>query len=162
MNEGMNVKTALWWGGMSITSVFACLPQLFGGLAKGNPPAPIGSPTIAKHPVGPDLYRTFFVQVVAGISRLLAAGARVWRTDECGTIVIVSDGTNYTNSCNLNYYVYLPLIMKQEEIPPILVADLKITALSGTTTPEYVIIQNVGTGGLYMTGWTLFSRYPGL
>ena len=40
------------------------------------------------------------------ISRLQAAGARVWRTDQCGTIVVVSDETTYnvTSSCTLKLY----------------------------------------------------------
>jgi hypothetical protein len=39
----------------------------------------------------------------------------------------------------------------------VLPSDLKITVLSGTTNPEYVTIQNSGSGGQDMTGWTLVS-----
>lgn len=40
---------------------------------------------------------------------------------------------------------------------PVLPSNLQITVLSGTTTPEYVTIQNFGSGGQDMTGWTLVS-----
>ena len=53
--------------------------------------------------------------------------------------------------------VYLPLIMKDATPTPPLTSDLQITTLSGTSTPEYVIIQNFGTGAQNMTGWTLVS-----
>jgi len=111
------------------------------------------SPQDAVISVGPNSYGHPGADTLA---RLAAAGARIWRTDECGTIVIVSDGANYTNSCEIVYSVYLPLIMKQGATPPP-AADLKITTLSGTTTPEYVIIGNVGTAAQDLTGWTLFS-----
>jgi phosphatidylserine/phosphatidylglycerophosphate/cardiolipin synthase-like enzyme len=42
-----------------------------------------------------------------------------------------------------------------EGMPPM--PDLRLTALSGTTTPEYVTIQNVGTGTQDMTGWYVVS-----
>jgi competence protein ComEC len=37
------------------------------------------------------------------------------------------------------------------------VSDLRITTLSGTSTPEYVIIENFGAGAQNMTGWRLVS-----
>jgi hypothetical protein len=40
---------------------------------------------------------------------------------------------------------------------PVLPSNLQITVLSGTTNPEYVMIQNSGGGGQDMTGWTLVS-----
>ena len=45
------------------------------------------------------------------ISRLLAAGARVWRTDQQGSIVIVSNGSTYNVTSPVIYFLYLPLIM---------------------------------------------------
>jgi competence protein ComEC len=90
------------------------------------------------------------------ISRLLAAGARIWRTDQCGTIVVVSDGASYSVNSECNYKIFLPLVVKQDATPPV-TADLHITTLSGTTTPEYVIIENVGTGPQDLAGWTLVS-----
>jgi competence protein ComEC len=91
------------------------------------------------------------------LARLAAAGARIWRTDECGTIVITSDGTNYANSCaGITYSVFFPLVVRQEAVQPP-AADLRITTLSGTTTPEYVTIQNFGTGAQELTGWALVS-----
>jgi beta-lactamase superfamily II metal-dependent hydrolase len=50
------------------------------------------------------------------ISRLLAAGARVWRTDINGTIVITSDGTTYTVEPSI-VYIYLPLVIKSTPQP---------------------------------------------
>jgi competence protein ComEC len=39
----------------------------------------------------------------------------------------------------------------------LLLSDLRITTLSGTSTPEYVIIENFGAGAQNMTGWRLVS-----
>ncbi len=46
------------------------------------------------------------------ISRLLAAGARVWRTDQQGTIVIVSTGSAYNVTEPGVYLLYLPQVIK--------------------------------------------------
>ena len=70
-------------------------------------------------------------------------------------------------------FVYLPYIEKQSTPTPtptntptptatptntrVPQADLRIIALSGTTEPEYVTIQNFGTGSQDMTGWYLVS-----
>jgi len=67
------------------------------------------SPQDAVISVGPNSYGH---PGADALSRLAAAGAQVWRTDECGTIVILSDGTNYTNGCEMTYSVYLPLVGK--------------------------------------------------
>ena len=88
------------------------------------------------------------------LSRLTAAGTRIWRTDQSGTIVITSNGVTYTVPLTATTVVYLPVILKEYPTPP---SDLRITVLSGTTTPEYVTIQNVGTGAQDMTGWYLVS-----
>ena len=40
---------------------------------------------------------------------------------------------------------------------PIARSDLKIMLLSGATTPEYVVIQNAGSGPQNMAGWYLES-----
>jgi len=54
------------------------------------------------------------------------------------------------------YKVYLPVAMR--DYPPASPAsDLQIMALSGTTAPEYVTIENSGTGSQDMTGWYLVS-----
>lgn len=53
---------------------------------------------------------------VETISRLLAAGARVWRTDIHGTIVIISDGTTYSVVPS-TVYLYLPLLWKNPTSP---------------------------------------------
>jgi len=44
-------------------------------------------------------------------SRLLAAAARVWRTDQQGTIIVVSDGTTYTIKPSGGWKIYLPLVI---------------------------------------------------
>lgn len=48
------------------------------------------------------------------LDRLLAVGARIWRTDQSGTIVVLSDGVSY--SVNgfppLGYKVYLPIVVE--------------------------------------------------
>lgn len=51
------------------------------------------------------------------ISRLLAEGARVWRTDQSGTIIVVSNGTTYTITSSTGYKVYLPLVMNSAPPP---------------------------------------------
>jgi phosphatidylserine/phosphatidylglycerophosphate/cardiolipin synthase-like enzyme len=78
----------------------------------------------------------------------------------------------------LDKRVYLPLILKNHPPPPppptatplptgiptatptntpVLVADLRITGLIGTGTPEVVTIRNMGTASQTMTDWTLVS-----
>jgi competence protein ComEC len=54
------------------------------------------------------------------------------------------------------FKVYLPNIQKPVP-PPIPPSELHITASSGTTAPEYVVIQNTGSGAQDMTGWRLVS-----
>jgi len=71
----------------------------------------------------------------------------------------------------LGYLLYLPLVAKPvpptptptptltptplpTPIPP---SDLQITVLSGSSAPEYVTIQNFGSGGQNMSGWALVS-----
>ncbi len=90
------------------------------------------------------------------LARLQAAGARIWRTDECGTVVFVSDGTNYTSGCVKSYSVFLPLVMRQPAIPPG-TPDLRIDKLFGTDHPEIVVISNYGNAPQDLTGWTLVS-----
>jgi uncharacterized protein YkwD len=51
------------------------------------------------------------------ISRLLAAGARVWRTDQRGTIIVVSDGIAYTIKPSDGWKIYLPLVIKSTPPP---------------------------------------------
>ena len=49
---------------------------------------------------------------------------------------------------------YLPLVVKDHP-PPV---DVRVTALSGTTIPEYVTLQNFGDADQPMTGWYLVSE----
>jgi competence protein ComEC len=56
------------------------------------------------------------------LSRLLAAGAEIWRTDEQGTILVVSDGTTYSVVPEIAplppaLSVYLPLLLRSEPQP---------------------------------------------
>ena len=48
------------------------------------------------------------------LDRLLAAGARIWRTDQTGTIVVLSDGISYSVNgiLPLGYKVYLPIVVE--------------------------------------------------
>jgi len=94
------------------------------------------NPEIAVISVGPNSYGHPAPETLA---RLSAAGASTFRTDQWGTVVITSDGSILT--MNL-YRVFLPLVA--EQTGAVLNADLHITALSGTTAPEYVTIQNTG------------------
>ena len=55
------------------------------------------------------------------IQRLLDAGARIWRTDEQGTIVVESDGFTYNIYGELdpiNLAIFLPLLIKETPPPP--------------------------------------------
>jgi competence protein ComEC len=112
------------------------------------------------------------------LSRLMTVGAQIWRTDQSGTIVVLSNGITYTITGD-QYILYLPLILNQvvtenQTMTPTLtatynptptatstnipvVSELRITTLSGTTTPEYVTIQNFGSSAQDMTGWKLVS-----
>jgi len=49
------------------------------------------------------------------LARLTAAGARIWRTDKFGTIVVLSDGTSY--SVLLDYSLYLPYVVYEIQTP---------------------------------------------
>jgi competence protein ComEC len=97
------------------------------------------------------------------LSRLLAVGARIWQTNQGGTVVVVSDGSAYQIHY-AKYMVFLPFVAREGITPnptaihtPVPGPDLYITTLSGSTTPEYVVITNSGTGAQNMTGWTLVS-----
>jgi len=52
------------------------------------------------------------------IARLLQAGARIWRTDQNGTVIIVGESMGYqiTTTPPSQFFAFLPLIMRQ--IPP--------------------------------------------
>jgi competence protein ComEC len=88
------------------------------------------------------------------LNRLSAAGAWIWRTDERGTLVFASHGITYTVP-GTRTHVFLSVVMREQAPPP--ASDLHITALSGLSAPEYVTIQNTGTGSQDTTGWTLVS-----
>ena len=94
------------------------------------------------------------------ISRLLAAGARVWRTDQQGSIVIVSNGTTYNVTEPPSYSLYLPLIMKNATPTPVPSGNVVISSIfqdgSGSAEPdEYVEIRNDDTRLIQLQNWTL-------
>lgn len=55
------------------------------------------------------------------IARLLAVGARIWRTDQNGTIWVTSDSDSYQIAAqyvgNINYLLYLPLASRDYSAP---------------------------------------------
>ena len=71
------------------------------------------------------------------ISRLLAAGARVWRTDERGTIIVVSDGTTYTIKASDGWKLYLPLVIKSTPPPS---TQTPIPSFTSTPTSTATIL----------------------
>jgi competence protein ComEC len=115
------------------------------------------------------------------ISRLFAAGARVWRTDQQGTIVVVSDGTTYSITSSRGYVIYLPLIIKSTPPstptptftptstptptqttapPPVSSGNIVISSIfydgSGSREPdEYVEIRNDDAQAIQLQNWTL-------
>jgi len=56
------------------------------------------------------------------LDRLLAIGARIWRTDQQGTILVISDGITYTiqgEITNISLVMYLPLVINAHPpLPP--------------------------------------------
>jgi len=49
------------------------------------------------------------------LDRLLAVGARIWRTDQSGTIVVLSDGASYSingYSSLGGYQIFLPIVVE--------------------------------------------------
>jgi len=95
------------------------------------------------------------------ISRLLTAGATIFRTDFNGTVVVVSDGSTYTitPTFDMPNSVYLPIVMKSEP-QSTFTGLVTITNIfydgEGTNEPnEYVEIRNDDTGSIQLAGWSL-------
>ncbi len=113
------------------------------------------------------------------INRLLAAGARIWRTDESGTIV-------FYEAPNITYVIYLPLVIRSQPTPtstqtptsipftatpviiptatatqgPAVTGNVSIIAIfadgAGSSEPnEYVEIRNDDTRPIQLQNWTL-------
>jgi competence protein ComEC len=78
------------------------------------------------------------------IARLLAAGARVWRTDINGTIVITSDGVTYTVEPS-TVYIYLPLVIKSTPPPMPTPTDTPSPTPTDTPTPTGTAIPPTST-----------------
>lgn len=85
------------------------------------------------------------------LQRLADAGASIYRTDQCGTIVVTTDGTTYSVECES--YVYLPIVMRSYSGP----VPVYIETLRDDTSDEYVQITNRGTTAQDMTGWQIHS-----
>jgi competence protein ComEC len=70
------------------------------------------------------------------LSRLTAAGARIWRTDQSGTIVITSNGITYTVPLTMTEAVYLPLVLKQiPTTPPTPIPPTSTLSIIGSMSP---------------------------
>jgi competence protein ComEC len=85
------------------------------------------SPTYAIISVGDNSYGHPTQEV---LNRLEAVGARVYRTDELGTILVKSDGTEVA----IEYLVYLPLIQRPAQPTPTFTPNPTNTAIP-TNTP---------------------------
>jgi competence protein ComEC len=143
------------------TRIFLCPP----GISVG--------PNSYGHPTGETL------------ARLAAAGTTIWRTDQLGTLTVLSNGSTYTvtsTAGGLAYLVFLPAIFKlgppastatstatETQVRPVDIplarpptqpappASLSIVALSGTTNPEDVTSTNNSGDVQDMAGWYLVS-----
>ena len=83
------------------------------------------------------------------INRLLAAGARIWRTDESGTIV-------FYEAPNITYVIYLPLVIRSQPTPtftptPTSTSTQTPTSIPFTATPV-IIPTATATQGPAVTG----------
>jgi competence protein ComEC len=90
------------------------------------------------------------------IARLQVAGARIWRTDQNGTILIISDGTTYTLQAEFptatGSVVYLPLIIRSTPVPATPTptatgAPTVIPTPTATASPTATPTQEVVTTG---------------
>jgi len=88
------------------------------------------------------------------LDRLAAAGAEVYRTDEDGTIVIVTDGT--TVDVQAQQLVFLPEL-DRIWLPPrdVRITHIEYNPLGDDVAGEYVRIENAGSIAVALTGWTL-------
>jgi competence protein ComEC len=102
------------------------------------------------------------------LQRLLAAGVSIWRTDECGTTRVVSNGTTYQISSEFcgSTELYLPLVLQMHPSPTpteplpttddIVIADIFFDGVVSSQEPdEYVEIRNAGTNAVQLKGWKL-------
>jgi competence protein ComEC len=93
------------------------------------------------------------------VSRLIAAGARVWRTDQSGTIVAISNGTTYTIEPSNGWKIYLPLILKTTPTPAssgnVVISSIFFDGTGSTEPDEYVEIRNDDTRSIQLQNWTL-------
>jgi len=113
------------------------------------------------------------------LDRLQAAGARVLRTDQNGTIVVTTDGQTY--EVEADFVVFLPLVIRTVPTPtntptstptptgtptptntpsPGTTGNVVITSIfydgAGSQEPdEHVDIRNDDTNSIQLSGWTL-------
>ncbi len=95
----------------------------------------------------------------ATLTRLLAAGATVWRTDQQGTIIVTSDGADYTIAADTTVTVFLPLVIRNAP-PPEPPGNIVITTVfydgsMPNDADEYVEIRNDDSRSIQLEGWTL-------
>jgi len=109
------------------------------------------------------------------LDRLTAAGARVLRTDQNGTVVVTTDGQTY--QVQADFVAFLPLVAKAASsestptptsrpmgttpMPPpdtrnIVITSIFYDGVQGPAEPdEYVEIRNDDTVAIQLSGWTL-------
>lgn len=101
------------------------------------------------------------------LQRLSDSGAQVLRTDQSGTIVLLSDGNTFWIA-QAPFQVFLPLLMRDGSSPnPLPTAtptpNVKITYIEydpagDDVQGEYVKIENQGGASQTLTGWSLSDR----
>jgi beta-lactamase superfamily II metal-dependent hydrolase len=117
-------------------------------------------PTDAVISVGQNTYGHPAVEV---ISRLKAAGVRVWRTDENWNIWITTDGGSYQVLAQVMNPVRLPLVSKQYhwavQFGRLDIADIFYNGAINPKEPdEYVEVVNQEAYPLNVAGWRLHDQ----
>ena len=111
---------------------------------------------------------------VETLNRLLAAGARIYRTDQNGTVLVESNGVTYEVMASI-YHLFLPMVVKHPTSTPLPTpastpeppANVQITDIfyDGVVpiveSDEYAEITNLGAGSVNLLGWRLNAGDPG-
>jgi len=98
--------------------------------------------------VGPNSYGHPAAETLA---RLQAAGARIWRADQNGMILVISNGATYTLQDSVTL-IYLPLILRQK--PP------ATTTPTPTPTPTVTLIATSTTPTRTLTPTPTATQSP--
>lgn len=127
--------------------------------------------------VGPNSYGHPRSEV---LQRLTDVGARIWRTDQVGTVTVTTDGVTWSVTAEnmpTLYTLYLPVVIHHWPVVPTATPtttriptrtptptvtpsggnDLRITHLQYSGRDEYVEITNNGPGSQDMTNWKIHS-----